>query len=316
MAVVSPIQRDSLEVSRPVEVAAPESRAASRVGRPICPICACASCTPCFLAGPHKMYRCAECRTAFVDPMPSAEYLADFYSNYHIGTGDEGNYVNEDKMIAHHAAQLARVMKFTNAKPGRLLDLGCGKGFFLKECAARGIDCRGIELSNTAAEFARKELKLDVVQGLIRDRKAELGLYDTVTMWGVIEHLPDPVSVLKDAFDVLRPGGRIFVQTGIGDDWFDRLLPGVNQWYDPPQHLFVFSAPGLSRALKEAGFDTEGLDPAYDRSTKRRVARLIRNAVTGTLLRAASTIGRLHCGTFEMTKFPLAFDMSAVGRRR
>lgn len=262
------------------------------------------------------MYRCERCRTAFVAPMPSDRYLADFYSTYHVGLGETGNYANEDKMRAHHPHQLAIVMRHTQGRPGRLLDLGCGKGFFLKHVVDAGIECRGIELSDTAADYATKELKLDVIQGSIHDRRDDLGKFDCVTMWGVIEHLPDPVAVLRDAAYVLRPGGHIFVKTGIGDDWLDRLLPGVNQWYDPPQHLFVFSSTGLSRCLDEAGFDTAHLDPADDRTPARRAARLIRNATVGTLLRGVSSLGRLNSGKFQMTKFPLANSMLAVGRKR
>lgn len=281
---------------------------------PACPVCGGRG-SPRFLSGSHKMYRCKTCRTAFVDPMPSKSYLAEFYSNYHLGLGAAGNYVNEDKMMAHHPAQLAAVRRHSSGNPGRLLDIGCGKGFFLKQAAESGIECCGIELSNTAVEYATRNLHLDVVQGIIGDCKGKLGFFDSVTLWGVIEHLPDPVKVLRDAYEVLRPRGRIFVQTGIGDDWLDRLLPGVNQWYDPPQHLFVFSSIGLARCLEASGFEVVHRDTAYDRSVARRVVRLVRNGFVGTLLRGVCELGRLKSGSFQMTKFPLANEMFVVAQK-
>lgn len=291
-------------------VAASEAATAQYVPPP-CPICAGPG-NPCFISGPHKMYRCAECRTAFVAPMPSPEYLADFYSNYHVGT----NYACEEKMQAHHPRQLADVRKFTGGSPGRILDVGCGKGHFLRHVADEGIDCAGVELSDTGAEYARRELRLNVLQGNIGDRKSELGHFDTVTLWGVIEHLANPVQVLRDAADVLRPGGHLFLHTGIGDDWFDRLLPGVNQWYDPPQHLFVFSAPGLRRCMAEAGFDTIHLDPAYHGSLTNRIIRRVRCAVVGTGLRVVCTLGGVRGGEFAMTRFPVGNHMLGVGKKR
>lgn len=261
------------------------------------------------------MYRCERCRTAFVAPMPSNEFLGEYYSSYHVGRGAEGNYAQEEKMKAYHPAELALVQKYTNNSPGRLLDLGCGKGFFLELCAKAGIDCMGLELSDTAAEFARDELGLNVQAGSIHDAKGTLGLFDTVTMWGVIEHVPDPLEILTACYEVLKPGGLLILNTGAGDDWLDRLLPGVCQWYNPPQHLFVFSVPGLKACMSNAGFEVVDSIPNYDRSMKRWIARILRASVTAALLRSVSTLGRLNSGEFEMTKFPMGNNQIAVGRK-
>jgi len=247
--------------------------------------------------------------------MPSNEYLSDFYSSYHKGVGEETHYAMEEKMMAHHPAQLAQVRARSPRGVGRLLDVGCGKGFFLSHCKDSGIDCMGVELSDIGAAFAREKFGLNVLHGDIHDLKKDIGTFQTAVMWGVIEHLPDPMKTLRDIFDVIEPGGRLFVQTGIGDDWFDRLLPGMNQWYDPPQHLFVFSSLGLSRALEGAGMTTAFLDTRYDRTPTRRAARFVRNTVVGVGLRAVASLGRLQSGAFEMTKFPLAFCMLAVGEK-
>ncbi|MDZ4755148.1 MAG: class I SAM-dependent methyltransferase [Phycisphaerae bacterium] len=278
------------------------------------------------------MFRCISCRNAFVAPMPDESYLADFYSNYHVGEGDDGNYANEAKMRARHPAQIALVRAHTGGDPGRLLDIGCGKGFFLRECVDQGIACAGIELSDTAADYARRELGLDVIAGRLdeigsapADRKPALltsslyaseGAFDTATMWGVIEHLRDPLKMLCATARVLRPGGKLFVQTGIGDDWLERLLPGVNQWYDPPQHLFVFSAPGIQACGERAGFDLAHIDCWYEYSQSRRVVKFVRNGATAFMLRAVATLGRLARPPFQVTKFPLALDMFAVFTKR
>lgn len=261
------------------------------------------------------MYRCEKCRNAFVAPMPNAEYLIEYYSTYHVGRGAEGNYAQEDKMRANHPTELQIVLRHTNDKPGRLLDLGCGKGYFLELCAQSGIDCMGLELSDTAAQFARDELGLNVQAGSIHDAKGSIGLFDTVTLWGVIEHLPDPVEVLRSTFDVLKPGGMVIMQTGAGDDWLDHLLPGVNQWYNPPQHLFVFSVPGLAECMRQAGLEPVHADPNHERTTKRLIARNLRNGVSAALLRVVSKLARLNSGEFEMTKFPMGNHQIAIGRK-
>ncbi|HRJ49239.1 MAG TPA: class I SAM-dependent methyltransferase, partial [Phycisphaerales bacterium] len=151
----------------------------------------------------------------------------------------------------------------------------------------------------------------------IHDLKSTLGIgaFDVATFWATIEHLPDPVGMLRDIHDMLRPGGVLLLDTGIGDDWLDRLLPGRVQWYAPPQHLFVFSGSGFARSVEQAGFQVVHHDRCFDRSRRRRMIRMVRNGVTAALLRAASEIGRLKPGPFAFTRFPLGNLQSIVARK-
>lgn len=114
---------------------------------------------------------------------------------------------------------------------------------------------------------------------------------------------------------MLKPGGQLLLDTGIGDDWLDRLLPGRVQWYDPPQHLFVFSAGGLIKSLQNAGFEVERFDCCFERSQVRKAVRMARGALTATALRLAAAAGWLQQGKFSFTRFPLGNLMSAVARK-
>ena len=192
----------------------------------------------------------------------------------------------EDRMQADFPTKIDLVLNtFKPDKPGRLLDVGCGKGYFVRACVDRGLNAWGIDLSVTGIEFARKKLHLKAHQGSLADLKNELGLFDAVTFWATIEHLPDPIRMLRDISDILKPSGRLFLDTGLGDDWLDRLLPGRVQWYDPPQHLYVFSRGGLQAALAKAGFRIERLEPNFERSSLRRFLKTLRNAAVATGLR-------------------------------
>lgn len=283
-------------------------------GPPACPICSGTS-EARFIAGPHRMFRCTACGVSFVHPMPDDGYLAAFYAQYHDEFGEDGAYVNEEKMRAHHPAQLALVRRFAGERPGRILDVGCGRGHFLRACADQSIPCAGVELSPSAAAYAREHLGLDVRQGLLHEHTQDLGMFRVATMWGVIEHLRDPMTTLRDIASCLEPGGWLLVQTGLGDDWIDRLLPGANQWYDPPQHLWVFSARGIAQAFRGAGLVPEHIDPAYDRTAVRRAAKTLRNGAAAIGLRVVAECTRLRSGSFPMTRFPLGSDMIAVARR-
>lgn len=277
-----------------------------------CPICG-GNSQPAFSAAEYRMYRCAECGTAFVSPSPSPEQLKRFYAAFHEqGTGwyDEV----ESRMQADFPIKRRLVQKFI-PKGGLLLDVGCGKGFFVKDCADNGLDAQGIDLSESGVQYAAQTLGVKATCGSLHDMKEGLGLFDAVTFWATIEHLPDPKEMLKDISSVLKPGGYLFLDTGIGDDWLDRLLPGAVQWYDPPQHLFVFSERGLRNSLQSAGFQVVHFDRCFERSRFRRTLRIGRNGAIAAGMRAVSVFGRLRFGTFVFTRYPVGNLMMAIARK-
>lgn len=285
----------------------------SPAGSPrLCPVCGRDGSRPAFMAGGYRMYRCVGCRTAFVHPVPGDDELARFYSQYHLSDTAGGLYDEvEARMQSDFPAKVDLVCRRAGDRVGRLLDVGCGKGFFVKACRDRGIDAQGVDLSDTGVAYATGTLGVPAVCGDLRRVKGQLGLFDTVVLWATIEHLPDPIGTLRDIHDVLRPGGRVFVDTGIGDDWLDRLLPGVAQWYDPPQHLFVFSARGMTLSLEAAGFRQVRLDRCFERSAGRKAARVVRAWALAAGLRAAAVVGRMRHGTFPFTRYPVGNLMTA-----
>lgn len=268
------------------------------------------------MAGDYRMYRCGACRTAFVHPMPDDELLTQFYAKFHLSDTAGGTYDQvEQRMQADFPAKVRLVQRACGGRPGRLLDVGCGKGFFVRACRDQGIDAEGIDLSRSGADYATEQLGVKATCGALAAHRDTLGLFDVVTFWATIEHLRDPIGMLRDIHGVLRPGGVLLADTGIGDDWLDRLLPGSVQWYDPPQHLFVFSANGLRRGLEQAGFAVQTLDRCVERSATRRLLKILRNGITATGLRTAAEVGRMRNGAFSFTRFPMGNLMLAIARK-
>ena len=262
------------------------------------------------------MYRCRSCGTAFVHPTPSDEELTRFYNRYHLSDDAGGQYdAVEARMQADFPSKVALVMAATGKAPGKLLDVGCGKGFFVKACRDAGIDAHGVDLSASGVQYASEVLGVPATAGLIGELGATLGQFDTATFWATIEHLPDPIGTLRDIHSVLKPGGRLLLDTGIGHDWLDRNLPGLTQWYNPPEHLFVFSGDGLRVALEKAGFVIERHDRSFERSGLRRFVKGARNMVLTLGLKVAAGAGRLKTGGFTMTRYPVGNLQSVVARK-
>lgn len=289
---------------------------AYRTARP-CPICA-AGADPCYTAGHFRLYRCSGCRTAYVDPVPSDEFLTDYYSNYHLSSEEGGSYDDvESRMQADFPAKIQLVKQYAGKNAPRLMDVGCGKGYFVRAAKDAGIDAEGCDLSDSGVKHAVEKLGVKAYAGHIGALKHQVGLgsYDVATFWATIEHLPDPIGLMRDVCDILKPGGLFLLDTGIGDDWLDRLVPGNVQWYDPPQHLFVFSGDGLAKAVEKAGFQVVHHDRCFERSASRKLIRNLRNGVTASIMRFGAEIGRLKRHGFGFTRFPMGNLQSIVARK-
>jgi SAM-dependent methyltransferase len=261
------------------------------------------------------MYQCAACKTAFVHPAPSKSALGEFYDQFHRGADEGGWYEEaETRMALDFPAKADAIARLTG-RPARVLDVGCGKGAFVRACLDRGLEAEGIDISRSAVAYAQDVTGVPAHVGDLSEDTPSVARYDCVTLWATIEHLAAPDRMLKGIRGALKEGGHLVLDTGIGDDWLDRLLPGVVQWYDPPQHLFVFSAKGITRLLERNGFGVVSIETCFERGSLRRLAKIVRGALAGALLRGAAMATLLKNRPPYFTRFPLGNLMRVVARR-
>jgi SAM-dependent methyltransferase len=232
--------------------------------------------------------------------MPSEFELQEFYDRFHLSAELGGNYAEfESRMQADFPfkARLAQRFGTSTAIGGapRLLDVGCGKGYFLKEARQMGMKGAGIDLSRSAVKFACEMLGVDARAGRIeQDAPPEWNnAFDVVTFWAAIEHLRDPLSVLKAILQCLKPGGILLCDTGLGAARWESMLAGYNQWHDAPQHIFVMSRIGLLTLLDRAGFEVIHVNNNSERSFIRGVVRSVRHAL---ICQTSFCISRLLLG--------------------
>src|SRR5262245_5439736 len=205
----------------------------------------------------YTYWKCFTCFTSQVLPQPSLENLQSYYDVYHLSEQAGGVYDEvEDRMKADFPAKVSMAIHYAKVPTTRLLDVGCGKDFFVEAALDANIGAEGIDLSRSGIEYAFNTLGVKATTGRIQDHKKEgwKESFDVVTLWATIEHLPDPISVIQAIHDCLKPGGVLLCDTGLGHNVWEKFLPGHNQWYDAPQHLFVFSEQGLVSLLTQCGF--------------------------------------------------------------
>jgi SAM-dependent methyltransferase len=204
----------------------------------------------------YTFVRCCACRSAFVHPLPSTETLAAHYQapGYFEGDEERGyrHYADMQKALTPHFQRRLRIITRQVGQPGRLLDFGCAAGYFLEIARAQGWQVAGIEIAQEMAREASRRLGLPIATSL-----SELSgdPFDAVTLWDVVEHLPDPVAGLEQLRNRLRPGGVLTLSTPNAGHW--QALRETETWihYRPPSHLVLFTDEGIARTLERAGFE-------------------------------------------------------------
>ncbi|MBI3002508.1 MAG: class I SAM-dependent methyltransferase [candidate division NC10 bacterium] len=148
--------------------------------------------------------------------------------------------------------KLRRVLRWQDR--GRLLDVGCARGEFLS-VAQRHFEVHGVEVSATALERAHAAFGPRVFAGDLRDARFAAEMFDVVTLFSTVEHLADPVAVLRECRRVLREGGILVVKTPNFSSLNRQLLRGGWSGYKFPEHRFFFSPRGLRYLFASAGLE-------------------------------------------------------------
>lgn len=184
----------------------------------------------------------------------------------HYGDAEKyfAEHVLEEKVAAHDL--VLRSIEQLGARPGRLLDIGAGRGEMLKAATARGWKAVGLEPASEFARFAREYSGAEVIEAKLEDRPFEENSFDVVTLGAVLEHVFNPVEILREINRVLRPGGMLWLdipnEAGafyrLGNlyqrmhrrDWVVNLSPTF-----PPYHVFGFTPRSMRCLAKLTGFD-------------------------------------------------------------
>ncbi len=220
-----------------------------------CPVCEATDFRTVITCRGYTYVRCEECRTVYVNPMPSAEEVLTYYQNPAYFAGDEGggyrDYAAMHKALTPHFRRRLRVLARHLPSRGRLLDFGCADGYFLELARAEGWEIGGVEASEGMASKVAGRLNIPVGTSL-DDLPPQR--WDAITLWEVVEHLPQPITELRRLKEHLRPGGALMLSTPNAGHW--QAVRAPERWasYRPPFHLTLFTAESLRCALERAGF--------------------------------------------------------------
>ena len=215
--------------------------------------------------------RCGGCGIIRIAPLPTPDEINRMYSaeEYIEGasiTGHTGGRALVSDLIYADARRQLEGMA-QHAPEGRLLDVGCAHGEFLRAAADLGYEAEGIEPSPTMAAVTG-DRGLRVYESTLENVELPAGRYNIVNLGDVVEHLVEPVAMMQKVHELLAPGGivHIRVPTALNSLYFKapvhlvRLtralgISGIWEGSSPPHHLWEFTPRLLRLLLEKAGFE-------------------------------------------------------------
>lgn len=207
--------------------------------------------------GGWKVLKCDGCGLGVLDPRPGPVELTALYDKVYF----DGHYAGELTLgsdeLARRLKQEDHRLRFFHRlkKSGRLLDIGCGRGYFLMACHERGYEVEGIDVSAAAAEHIRNVFQIPVHVGAIETIDAGQGRFDVITMWHSLEHTQDPNASVAAARRWLADDGILVVDVPNAEGYDARHYKSRWAHWDLPFHFYHFTTRSLDTLLDRHGFE-------------------------------------------------------------
>jgi SAM-dependent methyltransferase len=199
-----------------------------------------------------QVVECSSCSLLYVNPRAASELTVSSYAD----AVDPTFVAQNENRIATFRRSTQGVLKKLGWSGGggrRLLDIGCAGGAFPAAARDLGFNPVGVEPSRWMADFARRTYGLDIRDGILEPGMFPPASFDVVTLWDVIEHVPQPHDVLTLAFDLLKPGGLLLVNYPDVGSVTARVL-GRRWPFWLSVHLFYYTRKTMAHQLSRAGF--------------------------------------------------------------
>lgn len=239
---------------------------------PACFVCE----TPLKLFGPcagYTYYRCTNCRTIQLWPMPDAAALRHAYEKDYLAAKHIEEFADRDAYMRYTGPYRDCMIAALRAHgvEGPIVDCGAGWGALVERMCAEGFSARGVELSHDQVADARRRA-LPVLQGDLSALPDREGTLAAITLFAVFEHLGDHAALLRDARRMLRPDG-LFITAHPTSACFNlaatvlrlgngrRELPSLVGAFAPPWHTALLSIEATERIIVDHGFELLDVRP-------------------------------------------------------
>ncbi len=228
-----------------------------------CPLCESEKFEPAYFAkdrhygisGMYRIVRCQECSLMFLNPMYSDRELSALYPEDYYAYQDSFTRSRWKEIVKSLLCLRIATRDPTFASPGRILDLGCGTGWCLREMRDKGWDVYGVEINFAAGELGRKEAGLNILTGTLEQAGFSSDFFDYVRANHSFEHISCPNETLDEIRRILRPGGRLMIGVPNVGGLNARIFRQYWWYLGAPVHPFTYSVRTLPQLLKKHRFE-------------------------------------------------------------
>lgn len=265
----------------------------------------------------HNVYRCLSCGTLSVSPLPVAS--EEIYDQEYFSGGEKGfGYVNYDadkEVMREVFMKYFRLLQRFGVTAGRLLDVGAATGYFVRLATAQGFTAQGVEISDFAAQAARRA-GLDVQTGTLASSAFPNEHFRVITMLDVFEHVLHPNEDLRRAHALLATRGLLLLNTPDAGSLYARLLGPRWHLIIPPEHLHCFTRRGLRQMLERHGFSVVLMTTIGKRFTVEYVLHTLGKWLSVPLfLAGAKRLGNTRVGKWSLP-INLRDNMFVIAQKR
>lgn len=195
-----------------------------------------------------RIVKCRRCGLIYANPRERADLLAEIYRDVE----DDAYLEIKPAKDASYRWNIERLERWVDR--GAVLDVGCGHGFFLSLLdPERWRERVGVEPSRAVARYACEEMGLDVRAIFLAENNLPHGHFDAVTMFHVLEHVANPKADLKLMYELLKPGGYLYLEFPDVSSVFARWRKR-SWWYIMRFHTYYYNRWTATRLLAETGF--------------------------------------------------------------
>lgn len=197
-----------------------------------------------------QLVRCNQCGLQYLTPRLKSDVVITGYSE-----GSDETFVSQAEGRERTFDKNLDLIERYRPQKGRILDVGTAGGSFLHVAKQRGWNVAGCEPNKWMTEWSKDHYGLDVVPGTIFDMSLDDASFDVVTLWDVLEHVPDPRKTLEECRRVLKPGGLLIVNYPDIGSLVSRLM-GRRWVFLLSIHLYYYTVDTIKDILNQTGFTT------------------------------------------------------------
>jgi ubiquinone/menaquinone biosynthesis C-methylase UbiE len=209
------------------------------------------------IPGVYRIVRCAACSLIFLNPMYSDAELSKLYPSDYYAYQDNFDPGRWKQLVKRLLCYRLKTQDPKFSTPGKMLDLGCGTGWFMRTMRDQGWEAHGVEINESAAALGRKTAGLSIFSGTLKQANFPSGSFDYIRSNHSFEHISCPGETLDEIHRVLKPDGKIMIGVPNVSSPNARFFRQYWWYLGAPVHTFTYSVDTLSRLLRKHRFAIE-----------------------------------------------------------